>query len=112
MIITRNIVGLARFLFVIFSPPKRVKKQSSKENQLKKLIGPTVSLTEAKPIFCSKCHSLVCWEGKENGDKVVVDNHKNVIRISNITIIGKNGEREGFPMRCPNGHEVLLKCKA
>jgi hypothetical protein len=115
MTITRNIVGLARFLFFILSPriklTKRAEKRSDKEAQLEKHIGPTVSLKDKQPVFCSKCHTLICWKAKDNGDTVVVDIHGNILHVSGITIIDKDGKRDGFSMMCPNGHREVVKCK-
>jgi hypothetical protein len=114
MTITRNIVGLARFLFLVFTPHIRIrrgKKHSIKEAQLEKHIGPTIPFTDKEPIFCTKCHTLMCWKAKSDGDTVIVDMRGNILRMGNITVIDKDGEKGELSMKCPNGHSEVIKCR-
>jgi len=118
MSIRGNIIGLARFIGLLLSlalPHKRYSVRQTKEpdplgDKLEKFIGPTVSLVAVQPVFCPRCHVQTCWKGKDKGETVVMDNHGNTIRVSNIVVIGKDGKREnGLPVKCPNGHKVVVR---
>lgn len=115
--IVENVVGLARFLSIVFSllflPRKRhVAERPVKpaNGPLEEFIGPTRPLIIAEPVFCPECHVQVCLKGKDNGGTVILDNHRNIIRISNLVVVGNGGKKEdGFSTKCPNGHKVVIK---
>jgi len=115
--IKRNIVGLFRFmglLFLMLIPvPRRTKprRESLREERDKyeAIIGPSEPLTVAETKFCPRCHVPVAQVRHTKQGTEIIQNGRVLVTVGSNVMIGKDGkETMGFPIRCPNGHTVRI----
>ncbi|MBA7676953.1 hypothetical protein ES703_85199 [subsurface metagenome] len=115
--IKRNIVGLLRFiglLFPLFLPAPRPSKPRietpQKWDKYVGIIGPSEPLTVAETKFCPKCHQPVCQVRRTKQGVEIIQNGRVLVTVGSNIMISKNGKKEtGFPIRCPNGHTVRIE---
>lgn len=113
--ISENMVGLFRFIGVLFSvfilPRKQVLETPDEQDKYQEILGqPTVPLIPTEAKFCPECHALVCQIRRTKRGTQIIQSGRVLITAGSITTVKKDGkETRGFPMRCPNGHTVRIE---
>ena len=116
----RSLLGLVKFALLlcclllpvirrkqIFSPEKI--RSESKYAQI--LNEPSTALVAPdEVVFCPKCHVAVATiKHTDEGTQIIRKGHV-VMAISGMQTKTSNGEMvNGFPIQCPNGHQVIVE---
>jgi len=117
--IKRNIVGLFRFIILLFSlfrPVPRPNKprvewdKPQDQDKYAALIGPSQPLIVGKTVFCPKCHVPVAQVRHTKHGTEIIQNGRVLVTVGSNVMIGKDDKKTtGFPIQCPNGHTVRIE---
>ena len=122
-VIRNNIVGLFRFIALLFSvfilPSRRIGWEEvghsletpDEYEKYKALVGgPSEPLVPTETVFCPKCHVAVTQVRHTVQGTEIIQHGKVLVTVGGNVTITKNGqEMKGLPMRCPNGHIVRIE---
>lgn len=113
--IKRNIVGLLRFIGILFSvfilprKPEKEVETPDEQDKYESMIGPSKPLIPIETKFCPKCHRPVAQIRHTKQGTEIIQNGKVLVMVGNVTTKVGDKETKGFPIRCPNGHIVRIE---
>lgn len=74
------------------------------------VIGPSVPLIPAETKFCPQCHIAVAQVRYTKRGTEIIQNGKVLLTVGGNVIISATGkESTGFPIRCSNGHIMVIE---
>lgn len=114
--IKRNIVGLFRFIGLLFSlfipAPKPGKPRTEslrvEQDKYEAIIGPSKPLIPTGTKFCPQCHVPVAQVRHTKRGTEIIQNGKVLVTVGSNVTIQDGKETRGFPITCPNGHKVRI----
>jgi len=115
-LIKENIVGLFRFICLLFSSFVFTSRRRDRETEgrgvqgkYEALIGPSEPLVPTEIKFCPRCHTPVAQVRRTKEGMQIIRQGKLLVTVGNVTITKDGQAMRGFPLRCPNGHTVRIE---
>lgn len=121
-IIIENIVGLFRFIGLLFSVLILPSKSRSREgidyrpeidnpDKYEALLGqPSGPLCPIETKFCPRCHVALCQVSRTKQGIQIIQHGKVLVTVGgNVTVTRDGRETTGFPVKCPSGHIVRIE---
>jgi len=112
MKVRENVVGLFRFaglLFSLFIPAPNPNKTRKEGDKYSAIIGPSVPLIPTEPKFCPRCHALVAQVRHTRQGTEIIQRGRVLVTVGSNVTMQDGKEVKGFPIRCPNGHQVRVE---